>query len=240
MDDFLDDVVHLTCGGKIFKGTLVRALVMIGMDHGPWEECDLKELQDRFLDMKENLSFNVKVDMGENHFTVWLSIGPYSFIPREKGEEDLDIRFDFLNDQRLTEISESNHKMYPPAVDDKINGKEIKCIEAFECPCIRSPVKRRCVHNVYIDFKDGTHIAYWRGGPEVSADFLRQNGYIPYIKQFLPDTETDTKIQMEFCKLSRMIVSLPGGHDKLKKFVRVWPPEKTKDSVKTDTKLTKN
>jgi hypothetical protein len=178
---------------------------MMGMKAAPWEECSLKELQTRLFEIsktKDKLKFKLKVTNCPN-FTIWLD--PLPFVAENKNEEDITIRFELCTYEKIAEIAEC----YPAVVDNKIEGKEIDYIQAHSCPCtyeyLDVPNKVKCRHNVFIFFKNGTHIMYFGGGPEISVKLLQEKGYIPFIKQYRPKSDAKYKLQMEKCELSKLL-----------------------------------
>ena len=88
----------------------------------------------------------------------------------------------------------------------------------FQFPCTYdfddSIKKKKCKHNLYIYFKNGTHLMYFGGGPKITIKQIQEKEYIPFIKQYRLDSESQFKLQMQKCELTKLI-----GKDKLRKFV---------------------
>lgn len=213
---------------------ITKVQIMIGKKFSPWQEETLKGLQERMMKVSEKLSFEVTtryfyngakhdfdgaiekvVNMNNKNPHVkedpdiWIYIRPLPFVPLDDKEENLEILFELERKTNHQTSETEKSDAYPSIFDGRINGKEIKTIEAFQCPCVYEKPdaikKKECKHNVYIYFKDGTHLMYWGGGPKINVEELKTKGYIPYIKQYRPKSNSDYKKQMERCELSKLI-----------------------------------
>ena len=140
---------------------------------------------------------------------IWIYIEPLPFMAKKDNERDFQILFKLTNKKNYDKEKIEKINKYPPVIDGKINGNEIKEIQAFQCPCVYEPKdsikKYKCEHNVYIYFKDGSNLMYWGGGPEISVDELKLKGYIPYIKQYRPKSKKKFQKQLERCELTKLI-----------------------------------
>ncbi len=89
--------------------------------------------------------------------------------------------------------------------------KYISRVQVYECPLIfLSPSCNKCSHTIYIYFTDGTVIS---GGPKLELNDMQKLGYIPFIKQYRPDNETQYIRQLNTCSVSKLI-----GADNIHKF----------------------
>ena len=224
LSEFNDDIVNFSHkfsenGVNHYCGSISYAQIMIGQKLSPWINGNLKDLKQRLVNVIDRLEFSVFFRYtDEKKIDFWVYLTPLPFQPQTEKEEDLTILFKTTNFLNLDANKKINSDAYPPVIDGKINGKKIKKIVAFACPCTHDQPDRikksKCLHSVYIYFKDGSHIMYFGGGPKITVDELQEKGYIPYIIQYRPDSEVKYKKQLECCHLSKLI-----SQNKMKKLI---------------------
>ena len=210
-----DDFINLKLYNQIYEGVITDASIMFGKEkslHG----VSFKLLKQTIIDYN-NLKFQAKIqyDNGlekstshhmvsnENDIiTQYYNITIYLFIEIDNDGNNFVFILKSTNILNMDKIHDKVSFMFPPVLNNKINGKEISIIQAFYCPCIYTmsdSIKiKKCLHNIYVYFKDGTSIINFSQEAKFSARELKNKGYIPYLIQYRPNNNKQYGIRYYF------------------------------------------
>lgn len=231
MTDFITDTLSLSRGNMgQYHGTIVNAELILRTnlaDSGPFG-YELKDFQSKIFSSLNQLKFEVTINYFRPNFRILVKPS----INLDEGINSIEAKFDFFCDSEIRRIREECLNDFPPVIDDKINGKEIEYIQAYVCPCLYAEPdaikKPECRHTASIYFKDGTNkfcgqCTVFKNNPRIqgiTANQLKEKGYIKYIVQDRPNNDHKFRSQMQLCELSKLI-----SEDKFKK--EGYPDKKT-------------